>query len=322
MKKSFIILLVGIVAGTGVSQNTVLADDSTTMPWFTDNNCLYKQQTSDTDKCYSYNNQTNYGAVEYDTETGITSLASSGSTTEAGSQAYSYIDSAVNVAPGDYIVMIAFTQAEIVRESPDITGLPYVYGYQMTDSSQIDQYMQGQETLYNGGEAGNWDLSYGIFPVTNDAVDRIRFFMNQAGYNGSSYDGSKAFFKRPGVFVVSTQDDATSLINYYKDALNAKIPDQVEADVITNNSITLDWAPQENADEYIIKVKRPHKDKIRKFIVEASGAPLDDPANEPVLEIENLKSDKTYRVWMRAVVNGVKGDWSPIEKIHTAAATE
>lgn len=303
--------LLGSLLAISAVVTPAIADESEITPWYTSENCLYRASTSDTDHCYSMGDPINYGAASYDSATEITTLAST--PTES---AYAYIDSAVEVTAGDYIVMIAFTQASEVRGGDDLTGLPYVYGYQMTDDTHIDQYMQGQDTLYNGGEAGNWDLSYGVFPVTNDEVTRIRFFMNQGLYGDSEYNGSTAQFKRPGVFVVANEQEAASLVEAYVAALDPTVVAVVDTNRIRAKNFKTTWEPQENAEQYIVRVEKPNGDFI-KSTVTSDGAPIDDADENPTLKIKQLKPDHEYSVQVRAVVNEEKGDWSDSEIVHT-----
>lgn len=286
---------------------------SDALVWYTDNNCLYKSQTTTTDTCYSYNNQASYNDVTYDKDTGITTLKSTGTT-----EAYSYIDSAVNTKQGDYVVMIAFTQASEVLPDQNITGLPYVYGYQMTDSNHIVQYMQGQNTMYNNGEAGHWALSYGIFPAESDQVVRIRFFMEQASRLGTDYDGSTAMFKRPGVYVVSSQDAANEVVAGYQAALTAQTVTNIAKAKIEQTATTIDWQSQENAEKYIVKLEQRDTTKVlHRFTVVADGTPLDTTTNDSTLNITNLTPGQKYDVYVRSVVNGVKSDWSNRIKFKT-----
>ena len=299
----------------------VVADEAVTLPWYTADNCLCKTQTSDSDQCYNLRSAQYFSPATYDETTEITTLASNGTYGEADyDEAHAYIDAAVNVEAGDYIVMIAFTQASEVR--PDnLTGLPYIYGYQMTDGSTIGAYMQGQDTLYFSDEAGLWNLSYGIFPVDSSDITQVRFFMNQGLYNGESYDGATALFKRPGVFVVSSEEAGATLVDDYAAALDPQVVDGVQTETVRRKRAGIAWQPQENADQYIVRVEKPNGDKLSKEIVESDGAPIDESGSAPALTIDGLKPDHEYSVRVRAVVNGEKGDWSDTTAIHTLEAT-
>lgn len=263
-------------------------------PWKNTLNCLNNESAADNENCWVENGQQFFGNASYNKEDEITTVAS-----EADSPSHSSLDVDVNAAEGQYLLMVGFTQAEKVRENGNITGLPYFYGYQMDASGTISDYMQGQ-TVVDAQEA-EWDMSYGLYPVSAGGIQQVRFFMMQGLQNGSEYDGSDAYFKQPGLFIVNSREEANALVANYEEATHAQLVERLKKHV-NKNSVKLRWRGQVNAEHYTVKLKRKveGEQKVLKTVK------VEDKHS---VKITKLKPETTYRVMVRAVVNGEKSGW-------------
>ncbi len=110
-------------------------------------------------------------------------------------------------AEGKYAVLLGLASSERINADGAITGLPYLYGYMMTDSVHIIAYLQGQQ-MWGSVKVPNewWPLS-GIFMVP-PGTKMIRFFLNQAERKGVPQNGSAARFDDLGLYILPSKPEA------------------------------------------------------------------------------------------------------------------
>ncbi|MEK7665983.1 MAG: hypothetical protein AAB337_03870 [Patescibacteria group bacterium] len=129
-----------------------------------------------------------------------------------------YTDISISNTTKDYVLLIAYTNAEDVRSDGDITGLPYIYGYFLDKNGKIISYLQKDNMRHSSTVDGAWDVSNGVFEIPSGAV-KIRYFMKQASKKGTYKDGRDATFAKPGVYLVDRPPQALDIISEYKSHL-------------------------------------------------------------------------------------------------------
>lgn len=178
--------------------------------WNTPANCLVANNETDNSRCWQQGEATFYGNVTVKDE-----MYTLKETDAVPTHYYQDID--VSDITGRYILMIARTSAEEVLED-DITGLPYLYGYQMDTADHIVDYLNNSDTTLFNGVASEWEVNYEIAPVV-DSVEQIRFFLQQASRKDTPQTGRAAKFKFIGVFIVDSEADAEGIIAEYENTL-------------------------------------------------------------------------------------------------------
>lgn len=264
-------------------------------PWENAMNCLNNTSSADNENCWAEGEQQFFGKASYNEKNNVTTIAN-----EVNSPAHSLIDVNVNAEPGQYFLMVGFTQAQTVRENGDSTGLPYFYGDQTDGSGNSINYMQSQTVLTS--EESEWGMNYGLFPVT-EGVQKVRLFMMQSLQEGSEYDGSEAYFKQPGLFIVQSPEEANEIVASYEKATHAQMIKRIKQKKVAKKAIRIQWAEQINAEQYIVKLKRKidgERKVLQTLKVEDNNS----------VKIKNLKPGTKYRVTVRAVVNGEKSNWA------------
>ncbi len=166
-----------------------------------------------------------WGGASIDTASNIFTLSE-----REGEREYVWQDINISGTVARYVTLISYTKAEEVRPSPNITGLPYVYGYAMDGNQKILAYLQGQDML-NNSAANQWDVSSGIFSIPS-GTQKIRFFLNQAAYAETIKNGSDAIFFQPGVFLSLTSSEAQAVVSEY----GANLPSSTVVTTVTTST--------------------------------------------------------------------------------------
>jgi len=121
-------------------------------------------------------------------------------------------------AAGKYVVLTGRASSERVNPDGTITGLPYLYGYMLDDSSsrggRILAYLQGQKMLCSCEEENRAAGLWGVFQVPEEAR-KLRFFLNQAERRGLPQSGSAARFDDLGLYLFETRQEAESFVKKY-----------------------------------------------------------------------------------------------------------
>ena len=112
---------------------------------------------------------------------------------------------------GKYAVLLGLASSERINVDGSITGLPYLYGYMMTDSVHIIAYLQGQQMRGSLRVPDEWGPLSGIFRVP-PGTRMIRFFLNQAERQDVPQNGSAARFDDLGLFILPTMPEAVLFI--------------------------------------------------------------------------------------------------------------
>ena len=122
-------------------------------------------------------------------------------------------------ASGKYALFIGLGASERINAYGAITGLPYLYGYMMSDVSprknRILDYLQGQNMRAAPTYQLEWVPMWGIFHVPN-GTGSMRFFLKQALRNGMPHNGSAAYFDDLGLYLFETEEEAQTFVNYYR----------------------------------------------------------------------------------------------------------
>ncbi len=113
-------------------------------------------------------------------------------------------------AEGKYAVLLGLASSERINPDGAITGLPYLYGYMMSDS-YILSYLQGQKALGSEKVTNKWGPVYGIYMVP-PGTTMIRFFLNQAERKGVPQNGSAARFDDLGLYILPTTPEAVRFV--------------------------------------------------------------------------------------------------------------
>lgn len=118
-----------------------------------------------------------------------------------------------------FALLIGKGSSERINPDGAITGLPHLYGYMLSSSSErggtISDYLQGQAMLLNTKVADEWGTMYGIFPVPKGTV-AIQFMLNQAERRGVPPNGSAARFDDLGLYLFDSREEALKFIETYK----------------------------------------------------------------------------------------------------------
>jgi len=112
---------------------------------------------------------------------------------------------------GKYAVLLGMASSERINADGAITGLPYLYGYMMTDSVHIIAYLQGQQMRGSVRVRDEWGPLSGIFTIP-PGTRMIRFFLNQAERQGVPQNRSAARFDDLGLFILPTMPEAVLFI--------------------------------------------------------------------------------------------------------------
>ncbi len=120
---------------------------------------------------------------------------------------------------GKYALLISYTRAEKLRTNT-ISGLPYVYGYFLDKNGKILTYLQGQSMRHTGTTDNTWVVSYGIFKIPS-GTENTRFFLKQASRKGTTSDGRAADFYKPGLYLFSSEQDAKTMVESYRNNLSS-----------------------------------------------------------------------------------------------------
>jgi hypothetical protein len=117
---------------------------------------------------------------------------------------------------GQYAVLIGRGASERINDNGAITGLPYLYGYMMTEGNGdfVLAYLQGQQMLAKTSFRNEWADMWGIFRVP-ERTKKIRFFLNQALRNGVPHNGSAARFDNLGLYIFAVKEDAEAFVRQY-----------------------------------------------------------------------------------------------------------
>jgi len=181
--------------------------------WQTNKNCLIATTKQENSFC-STKKLVNYRGNILRQNNGIYILKSNNN-----KPANAWWDINLNAPKGAYLVLISKTMPEEIRTYTN-TGLPYIYGYLMKDTSnglKITSYLQ-KDSMRSHAKSGKWDVSYGIFIIgTEDTQARI--FLRQALNAKAPYNGTGASFKDVGVFVALTKTEAEKIVQTYNDSL-------------------------------------------------------------------------------------------------------
>jgi hypothetical protein len=115
---------------------------------------------------------------------------------------------------GQYLVLVGRGASERVNPDGAITGLPYLYGYMMSQDKGggILVYLQGQKMLGSSTQANTWMKMWGIFKIPT-GTGKVRFFLKQALRQGVPHNGSAASFDDLGLYVFPTEDEAKAFVS-------------------------------------------------------------------------------------------------------------
>ena len=134
----------------------------------------------------------------------------------------SYIvqDIELNENPADnYVFITGLVSTEGVYEDGKITGLPYLYGYQIGDentedisSSRIYVYLQSPDMLYTSNNQNEWVAIGDLFEIP-EYTKRIRIILGQARQRGVPHNGSVARFDELGVYLFASLNEAAAFVD-------------------------------------------------------------------------------------------------------------
>lgn len=118
---------------------------------------------------------------------------------------------------GKYALLIGRSASERINADGAITGLPYLFGYIMTNSTseRILSYLQSPEMLCSARKENEWVTLAGIFQVPGEARV-IRFFLNQAERKNVPQNGSAAWFDDLGLYLFPTEAEARAFVKVYE----------------------------------------------------------------------------------------------------------
>lgn len=126
-----------------------------------------------------------------------------------------YQDIAIPETSNGYVVLVGRLATERINPDGAITGLPYLYGYLMSGSGILQEYLQGQKMLFDASEVNKWVSGWGVFPIKGP-VNKIRFFLKQAERKGVPQNGSAARFDDLGLYFFNTEAEALNFLTHYE----------------------------------------------------------------------------------------------------------
>lgn len=122
---------------------------------------------------------------------------------------------------GEFMLIIGLVSTERINANGNITGLPYLYAYEMgakqTNGSNeplINQYLSVKNMFYSVGAVNEWAVIWDIFPVPENTAT-IQLFLKQAEQQGVSQNGSAARFDDLGVYFFRSVDEAESFVDAF-----------------------------------------------------------------------------------------------------------
>lgn len=118
---------------------------------------------------------------------------------------------------GLYALLVGYGSSERINSDGAITGLPYLYGYMLGNSTtrpgeSILAYLQGDRMRAQSTLAGAWVNMSGVFQVP-EGTKRIRFFLSQAERKGVPHNGSAARFDNLGLYLFGTKEEAEAFLS-------------------------------------------------------------------------------------------------------------
>jgi hypothetical protein len=115
-------------------------------------------------------------------------------------------------AAGQYVVLIASATTERVNPDGVITGLPSLYAtIGAEDGVRIVAHLQGQQLLRRLQTPDEWATLSGVFKVP-DGAERVGFRLSQGSARGTPHNGSAARFDHVGIFLFTSEADASAFI--------------------------------------------------------------------------------------------------------------
>jgi hypothetical protein len=116
---------------------------------------------------------------------------------------------------GKFILIIGLVSSEQINAKGIITGLPYLYGYMMSENNaEIYAHLQFTDAFDPINIENEWVLRWEIFPVQDD-TRRIKLFLMQAEQLDIPYNGSASRFDDLGVYVFSSVEQAQLFVDEY-----------------------------------------------------------------------------------------------------------
>jgi len=116
---------------------------------------------------------------------------------------------------GMYALFIDFASIEQAGEH---MGQPYLFGYLMNAGATMDGIvlarLSGQEMAKPITRSCEWSMQFGIFKVIEKTA-RMRLFLRSGCPKTSASTECVSRFRRPGIFLFNTEDDARSFVTSY-----------------------------------------------------------------------------------------------------------
>jgi hypothetical protein len=120
---------------------------------------------------------------------------------------------------GEFMLIIGLVSSERINANGDITGLPYLYAYEMgtmqqngSNEPRIRKYLNLSDVLHSNNDVNEWFVIWDIFPVPEHTAT-IQLFLKQAEQRGVPHNGSAARFDDLGVYFFTSVDEAESFVN-------------------------------------------------------------------------------------------------------------
>jgi hypothetical protein len=121
---------------------------------------------------------------------------------------------------GKFILIIGLVSSEQINANGIITGLPYLHGYMMAESTKnansvkIYAHLQFTDAFDSINIENEWVVKWEIFPVQDDS-GKIKLFLGQAERRGVPHNGSASRFDDLGVYVFSSVEQALMFVDDY-----------------------------------------------------------------------------------------------------------
>lgn len=120
---------------------------------------------------------------------------------------------------GEFMLIIGLVSSERVNADGSITGMPYLYAYEMgtvqansPENPLINKYLNLPDLLDSPNKANEWFVIWDIFPVPED-TGTIRLFLKQAEQQDVPHNGSAARFDDLGVYFFTSVVEAESFVS-------------------------------------------------------------------------------------------------------------
>lgn len=208
MKKIIFILLVICI----ITPLNAFAKDIVKKPWNTKLNCLKNVSSKSNNNCWIIGKFNSFGDVNKSSN--ITFRIINTPKTK------SYVVGQIGVkgTDGKYILFASKTRTTKVIEN-NITGLPSLWGSALDKKGESLSYFQGDTMLFSAPRGVYDYVAYGVYKIPND-TNAVKFKFDQGLRSGFEFNGTPAWFRDSGIYVVDSPETAAKIVDRYNASLN------------------------------------------------------------------------------------------------------